>query len=657
MSYYKKYRKNQKELKCLLENDSNIGEKNKMPVQSKEFCVPLKELQESTIKNITVSSMNVSEGLTEENLFIDNELSLHLTENQLSGSHNNDFGYLESPESSDIDLDSVHTAEGDDLGERIASWAIKYNCTRDCTNDLLKILREKGHDLPKDCRSLFNTPRIVKYKEKCGGSYLYLGIRSGVVRILDSISLKVNEISLDVNIDGLPLFKSSKLQLWPILGSFIGSNVFVIGLFSGTSKPDCVNEFMEDFILEVNELKQTPITFGDRQIKFSLKSFICDAPARSFLKCIISHNGYFSCERCVVKGTWNNRVTFNDKVLFPQRCEVDFHRNMYEDHQTNVSPLLKIDGFFCIKQFPLEYMHLVCLGVTKRMLIFWRQGPRQCRFSNQQKEVLSANLTALNGKMPSEFSRQPRSLDELDRWKATEYRQFLLYTGPLVLRDLLHKEVYQHFLSFHVAISILLNENTEFRKFYTNFAKDLLQFFVMNADRFFGDTFAVYNVHALLHLCEDVDNFNSSLNDISAFKFENFMQNLKRMVRNGSNPVSQIAKRLSEKNNQELILSRKNTCSLQFRDSCFQCGEKFYFLKQRVDNERYICNTIKIKYLESFYKEPFDSKHLLISFTKNLNFIPTEEHTVSKEKLIRKVCVLPWKGGYVFLPLLHEIEK
>ena len=170
MSYYKKYRKNQKELKCLLENDSNIGEKNKIPVQSKEFRVPLKELQESAIKNITVSSMNVSEGLTEENLFIDNELSLHLTENQLSGSHNNDFGYLESPESSDIDLDSVDTAEGDDLGERIASWAIKYNCTRDCTNDLLKILREKSHDLPKDCRSLFNAPRILKYKEKCGGA-------------------------------------------------------------------------------------------------------------------------------------------------------------------------------------------------------------------------------------------------------------------------------------------------------------------------------------------------------------------------------------------------------------------------------------------------------------------------------------------------------
>ena len=185
------------------------------------------------------------------------------------------------------------------------------------------------------------------------------------------------------------------------------------------------------------------------------------------------------------------------------------------------------------------------------------------------------------------------------------------------------------------------------------FQKVYCIFFVMNADQFFRDTFAVYNVHALLHLCEDVDNFNSSLNDISAFKFDNFIQDLKRMVRNGSNPVSQIAKRLSEKNNEELILSRKNTCSLRFRDSYFLCGEKFYFLKQRVDNERYICNTIKIKYLESFYKEPINSKYLLISFSKNLNVIPTEEHTVSKQKLTKKVCALPWKGGYVFLPLLH----
>ena len=72
-------------------------------------------------------------------------------------------------------------------------------------------------------------------------------------------------------------------------------------------------------------------------------------------------------------------------------------------------------------------MHLVCLGVVKRMLTFLKQGPRECRLSYQQLTIISENLLNLNGKMPREFARQPRSTDYLDRWKATELRQFLLY--------------------------------------------------------------------------------------------------------------------------------------------------------------------------------------------------------------------------------------
>ena len=181
MSYYKRYRKNQKELECLLENDFTVGDKNKTPVQAREFHVPSMELQDSTKYNVTLSSMNVSGSLIEEEiLFTENESSLHLTNNQFSGSCRDDFGYLESPQSSDLDLYSVdigesddlgncmNFVEGDDLGEYIASWAIKHNCTRDCTNDLLKILREKRYNFPKDSRGFLNTSRIVQYKKSVG---------------------------------------------------------------------------------------------------------------------------------------------------------------------------------------------------------------------------------------------------------------------------------------------------------------------------------------------------------------------------------------------------------------------------------------------------------------------------------------------------------
>lgn len=53
---------------------------------------------------------------------------------------------------------------------------------------------------------------------------------------------------LQINIDGLPLSKSSKNQLWPILGKIVGPQnqfiePFLIGAFHGNSKPSSVAQF------------------------------------------------------------------------------------------------------------------------------------------------------------------------------------------------------------------------------------------------------------------------------------------------------------------------------------------------------------------------------------------------------------------------------
>lgn len=220
---------------------------------------------------------------------------------------------------------------------------------------------------------------------------------------------------------------------------------------------------------------------------------MCDAPARAFLKCVKTHTGHSACERCTAHGSWDGRVVYNSQEIFPLRKAQQFQNMAYEDHPIEQSPLTDID-ILCIEQFALDYMHSVCLGV-RRILFFLKHGPAQCRQSARQITEISNRLVSLSGLMPSEFARQPRSLLELDRWKATELRQFLFYTGPVVLRDVVPRPIYNHFLYLNVVIAIMLDADAGKRNFYLSHAKELLECFVGNFPGIYGKTFTIYSVH------------------------------------------------------------------------------------------------------------------------------------------------------------------
>ena len=88
--------------------------------------------------------------------------------------------------------------------------------------------------------------------------------------------------------------------------------------------------------------------------------------------------------------------------------------------------------------------------------------------------------------MLSESARQPRGLDELNRWKATELRTFLLYVGPIVLKCILRPEKYIHFLSLSVSIRILLDEDSNIPSVYSGYVERLLKYFVTNCMEYYG---------------------------------------------------------------------------------------------------------------------------------------------------------------------------
>ena len=220
-------------------------------------------------------------------------------------------------------------------------------------------------------------------------------------------------------------------------------------------------------------------------------------------------------------------------------------------------------------------------------------------------------MVAYNGKLPSEFARQPRSLDYLSRWKATEFRKFLLYTGIIVLMKVFSDEMYGHFWALSVAIRIMSDKVLSTYMHLLEFAHSLLLFFVDEAPGLYSNTFVVYNVHSLIHLKEDIINFDSTLSELSAFPFENDMQVLKKYVRKASSPCAQVLKRISELENLGVSCTKKEiftTINKKFCDSWYLTKTNKILQVERVEHECFLCNVISHTLYESFFNHPIDSQ-------------------------------------------------
>jgi hypothetical protein len=96
--------------------------------------------------------------------------------------------------------------------------------------DLLAVLKPHCPELPKDARTLLQMGEgevemgvKLPVKAVSSGHYYHFGISAGILHQLNQPNLfesakNAGEISIQLNVDGGPVFKSTNGQLWPILG-------------------------------------------------------------------------------------------------------------------------------------------------------------------------------------------------------------------------------------------------------------------------------------------------------------------------------------------------------------------------------------------------------------------------------------------------------
>ncbi|RXN12763.1 hypothetical protein ROHU_009977 [Labeo rohita] len=178
---------------------------------------------------------------------------------------------------------------------------MKFNISMTSLTHLLKILKEHDIDVPADGRTILKTPRSgsLRITEKSGGKYTYFGLKEGLTHTLsEQDTSKYDHFEISLNIDGLPIFKSKNLTMWPLQCAVINidevkNSPFVVALYSGAKKPDDL-EFLRDFMEELQELMET----GFKGKRIVLKNIICDAPAQALIKGIVQFNGRYGCDFC-----------------------------------------------------------------------------------------------------------------------------------------------------------------------------------------------------------------------------------------------------------------------------------------------------------------------------------------------------------------------
>ena len=207
------------------------------------------------------------------------------------------------------------------------------------------------------------------------------------------------------------------------------------------------------------------------------------------------------------------------------------------------SLLLDQPNFHLVNDLPTEYMHLLCLGVVKRLtsLTFTVGDHRERVTKRKLTPPKSYNEQILVVLVFREFSRRCRSLD-FGVMKAAEFRNVLIFFFPIVLNCIpdeftKEREMWLH-LVFMVRACIIPND--EYQHVNVSHIESACEQFYLLYEELFGQSNCSYSIHVsgshFLQVRGD-----EPLTSRSAFKFETFFSEMRHLFQPGTaSTVKQI---------------------------------------------------------------------------------------------------------------------
>lgn len=440
-----------------------------------------------------------------------------------------------------------------------------------CKKKFLKdSLRRNGHyfmiiPLKDQLKALLSSPLFFELFKNNSTDDFLSDVPSGAVykRLVEMGIIKDGDITIQFNLDGVQLFRSSKVSMCPIQATINElpyrlrkQNVLLTGLWASTEKPD-LNLYLKPFVDELNDLHENGVEClppgFENPITVKVHTLLApvDSVERCALQNIHQYNGECGCTYClhpgetVEVGKGHSRVYCGKpgKKRTAKQHEADAKAAEEQGTVINgvkgISMLLLIPIFNIIKSLPPDYLHSVLLGVVKLFIWLWIDP------SNSNKEwYIGTFWAAIDEKLlkilpPSEITRVPQSIKKFGQWKGSEFRNFLLYYSLPVLKDFLPSKFYKHWSLLVYAIHILNKDKINAEEL--KMAIKALEKFVAGVLEHYGKEYMKYNVHLLLHIPDAVKSFGC-LWAWSTFPYENYNSTLRSMIHSSQSLLQQICK-------------------------------------------------------------------------------------------------------------------
>lgn len=376
----------------------------------------------------------------------------------------------------------------------------------------------------------------------CGGEAMKNLRAEGLIR--------PNDITLQFNTDGVNAYESSNDSIWPIFVSINElpyldrkKNLILTGLWFGDEEPK-MNSFLDAFVHELIDLHHNGLTLKNgMKVKVHCLIGSADSKARAKLQGIQQHNGSHGCSYCL-KESRTHWLTDTAHVPIYEGPvgEPRTYDQHLKDAKENINPtkkpnknnrkknliggvkevsILMLLPIFCIfRSFVPDYMHNVLLGVVRQYLFGWLSSvnsDKEFYINPEKAELLNQRL--LRMMPPDEITRLPRDLSRRKKFKASEFRSFLLHYSIPCLMDILPYKYLQHWSLLVYAMGIYLQPKIDPRDWKS--AKEALEEFVYQTYNLYPEEWFTFNVHLLLHVPDFVKLYGG-LWDSSCFPYEHY---------------------------------------------------------------------------------------------------------------------------------------